>query len=125
MTEEDTMTDRRAFLKFLASSPLFANIPFIGEAFAQATTLQSVDNLIGSAAEALDVFDIEAVARKAIPPAHWGYMATGVDGEETLRANREAYSRYQLRTRRFVDVSKMDMSVELFGAKFNSPILLC
>jgi 4-hydroxymandelate oxidase len=119
------MTDRRAFLKFLASSPLFASIPSIGEAFAQTTTLQGVDNLISSAADALDVFDFEPVARKAIPPAHWGYMATGVDGEETLRANREAYSRYQLRTRRFVDFSKMDMSVELFGTKFNSPILLC
>jgi 4-hydroxymandelate oxidase len=119
------MTDRRAFLKFLASSPLFASIPSIGEAFAQTTTLQGVDNLISSAADALDVFDFEPVARKAIPPAHWGYMSTGVDGEETLRANREAYSRYQLRTRRFVDFSKMDMSVELFGTKFNSPILLC
>jgi 4-hydroxymandelate oxidase len=123
--EEDTMTDRRAFLKFLASSPLFASIPSVSEALAQTTTLQGVDNLIGSAADALDVFDFEPVARKAIPPAHWGYMSTGVDGEETLRANREAYSRYQLRTRRFVDVSKMDMSVELFGTKFNSPILLC
>jgi len=119
------MTDRRAFLKFLASSPLFAAIPSVGEVLAQTTTLQGVDNLISSAADALDVFDFEPVARKAIPPAHWGYMATGVDGEETLRANREAYSRYQLRTRRFVDFSKMDMSIELFGTKFNSPILLC
>jgi 4-hydroxymandelate oxidase len=119
------MTDRRAFLKFLASSPLFATVPSIGQALAQATSLQTVDNLIGSAADALDVFDFEAVARKAIPPAHWGYMATGVDGEETLRANRDAFSRYQLRTRRFVDVSKIDMGVELFGTRFNSPILLC
>jgi 4-hydroxymandelate oxidase len=119
------MTDRRAFLKFLASSPLFAAIPSIGEVLGQTTTLQGVDNLISSAADALDVFDFEPVARKAIPPAHWGYMATGVDGEETLRANREAYSRYQLRTRRFVDFSKMDMSIDLFGTKFNSPILLC
>jgi isopentenyl diphosphate isomerase/L-lactate dehydrogenase-like FMN-dependent dehydrogenase len=119
------MNDRRAFLKFLASSPLFACLPSIGQALAQATSLQTVDSLIGSAAEALDVFDFEAVARKSIPPAHWGYMATGVDGEDTLRANREAFSRYQLRTRRFVDVSKMDMSVELFGTKFSSPILLC
>jgi 4-hydroxymandelate oxidase len=119
------MTDRRAFLKFLASSPLFASIPSIGEAFAQTTTLQGVDNLISNAKDALDVFDFEPVARKAIPPAHWGYMSTGVDGEETLKANRDAYSRYQLRAKRFVDVSKMDMSVELFGTKFNSPILLC
>lgn len=119
------MTDRRAFLRFLAASPLFANIPSIGQALAQTTSIQTVDNLIASAKDALDVFDIEAVARKTIPPAHWGYMATGVDGEETLRANREAYSRYQLRTRRFVDVSKMDMSVDLFGTKFNSPVVLC
>ena len=70
------------------------------------------------------MFDLEAVARKTIPPAHWGYLATGVDGEDTIRANREAFARYQLQTRRFVDISKMDMNVELFGTKFNSPVFL-
>ncbi|MDP3735990.1 MAG: alpha-hydroxy acid oxidase [Hyphomonadaceae bacterium] len=119
------MTDRRKFLGLLAASPLLAGIPSIGQALAQATSLPGVDNLIARAADALDVFDLEAVARRNIPPAHWGFMATGVDGEETLKANREAYSRYQLRTRRFVDVSKMDMSVDLFGTKFRSPIFLC
>src|SRR5262249_1687460 len=49
----------------------------------------------------------------------------GVDGEETLKANREAFNRYQLKTKRFIDVSRLDMSVELFGAKLNSPIILC
>jgi len=34
------------------------------------------------------VFDFEAVARKNLPPAHWGYMASGVDDDATLRANR-------------------------------------
>src|SRR4029078_11031718 len=79
LLEEDTMTDRRAFLKFLASSALFASTPSISEAFAQTTTLQGVDNLIGSAADALDVFDFEPVARKAIPPPHCGYMSTAVE----------------------------------------------
>jgi isopentenyl diphosphate isomerase/L-lactate dehydrogenase-like FMN-dependent dehydrogenase len=119
------MTDRRAFLKFLAASPIFAGIPAIGEVMAQATTIQTVDKLISSAGEALDVFDLEAVAKTTIPPAHWGYMATGVDGEETLLANREAFSRYQLRPRRFIDVSKIDMGIDLFGTRFNSPIVLC
>ena len=96
---------RREFLKFLAASPLLLQTPI--------------------ASDALDVFDLEAAAQKAIPLAHWGYLMTGVDGEETLKANREGYSRYQLKTRRFVDVSKMDMSVDLFGAKYNSPIVLC
>jgi len=112
------MSDRRAFLKFLAASPLFAGIPAMLDAFAQESTLATAE-------AALDVFDFEAAARKVVPPAHWGYMATGVDGEDTLRANREGFTRYQLRTRRFVDVSRIDVSTELFGMKLASPIVLC
>ena len=111
------MSNRRAFLKFVATSPLLASVPSIAEAFQQ--------NNLDQAADALDVFDFEAAARKVVPPAHWGYLMTGVDGEETLKANRDGFSRYQLRTRRFVDVSRLDMSIELFGMKFNSPIVLC
>jgi 4-hydroxymandelate oxidase len=112
------MSDRRAFLKFLAASPLFAGIPAMLDAFAQESTLASAE-------AALDVFDFEAAARKVVPPAHWGYMASGVDGEDTLRANREGFTRYQLRPRRFVDVSRIDLSTELFGMKLASPIVLC
>src|SRR5262245_48048708 len=111
------MPNRRAFLRFVAASPLLASVPSIAEAFQQGG--------ISQAADALDVFDFEATAQKIVPPAHWGYLMTGVDGEATLKANREGFSRYQLKTRRFVDVSKLDMSVELFGIKFNSPIVLC
>jgi hypothetical protein len=57
------MSDRRAFLKFLAASPLFAGIPTMLEAFAQESTLASAE-------AALDVFDFEAAARKVVPPAH-------------------------------------------------------
>jgi 4-hydroxymandelate oxidase len=111
------MSDRRAFLKFVAASPLLAAVPSIAEAFQQGG--------LEKAADALDVFDFQPVAQKIVPPAHWGYLMTGVDGEETLKANRDGFGRYQLRTKRFVDVSRMDMSVELFGAKFKSPIILC
>jgi isopentenyl diphosphate isomerase/L-lactate dehydrogenase-like FMN-dependent dehydrogenase len=111
------MPNRRAFLHFVAGSPLLAAAPSIAEAF-QAGGIQQ-------AADALDVFDFQAAAEKIVPPAHWGYLMTGVDGEDTLKANREGFSRYQLRPKRFVDVSKIDMSVELFGMKYNSPIALC
>jgi len=111
------MSDRRAFLKFVAASPLLAAVPSIAEAFQQGGLEQ--------AADALDVFDFQTVAQKVVPPAHWGYLMTGVDGEETLKANRDGFNRYQLRTKRFVDVSRLDMSIELFGSKFNSPIVLC
>ena len=111
------MSDRRAFLRFVAASPLLATYPSIAEAFQQGSIQQ--------AADALDVFDFQAAAEKVVPPAHWGYLMTGVDGEDTLKANREGFSRYQLRTKRFVDVSRLDMSIELFGMKLNSPIVLC
>ena len=110
------MNERRALLKFIAASPLIALGPDLAEAL-QSQGLEQADH-------ALDVFDFEAAAQKAVPPAHWGYLMSGVDGEVTLRANREGFDRYQLKARRFVDVRRIDMSVELFGAKFNSPVVL-
>ena len=62
--------------------------------------------------------------KQNVPPAHFGYMATGVDDELTLRANRDGFQKFELRPRRLVDVSKIDMSVEIFGAKFDSPIVI-
>jgi len=110
------MTNRRSFLEFLAASPLLAGLP-AADVLTQATSLKN-------ATDALDVFDFEAMARQLLPPAHWGYLSTGVEGDVTLKANSTAYSRYQLRTRRFVDVSRIDMAMQLFGESFNSPIVL-
>jgi 4-hydroxymandelate oxidase len=118
------MNTRRTFIKYLAASPLYAGLPNL-RSFAEATGLPDADGAITRAGDALDVFDFEPIARKNIPPAHWGYLVTGVDGEETLKANRDAYSRYQLHARRMVDVSKIDMSVELLGTRYDSPIILC
>jgi isopentenyl diphosphate isomerase/L-lactate dehydrogenase-like FMN-dependent dehydrogenase len=118
------MSDRRDFLKFLAGSPLLLAYPSLLEAFTQAPGAQAAANL-ASAADALDVYDFEAMARRVLPPAHWGYMATGVDGEDTLRANPRGFDRYQLRVRRFVDVSRIDMRMEIFGQRFSSPVMLC
>ena len=87
------MSDRREFLRFLAGSPLLLAYPALLEAFTQAPTAQAAAATLASAADALDVFDFEAMARRVLPPAHWGYMATGVDGEETLRANPRGFER--------------------------------
>jgi len=119
------MNTRRAFISFLAGSPLYAGLGFLGRSLAQTLASQPGDGLIARAGEALDVFDFEPVAHRNIPPAHWGYLVSGVDGEDTLKANRAAYAHYELQARRMIDVSKIDLSVELFGEKFNSPIVLC
>ena len=107
---------RRALLRFIAASPVFAGLAPITKALAE-------EHALASATEALDVFDLEEAARKVVPPAHWGYLQSGVDGDVTLRANAAAYARYQLRARRLVDVSKVELGTEVFGVKMGSPIL--
>jgi len=82
------------------------------------------DHLIKSPKEAINVFDLEPVCRQNVPPAHFGYMASGIDDEVTLRANREGFLKFQFRPRRLVDVSKVDMSVEILGVRYPSPIVV-
>ena len=105
-------TARRKFLRFLAASPLLS--------------VSGQENpIISDPAQALNVFDLEPAARKFIPPAHFGYLATGVDDDRTVRENHEAYSRIHLRPRRLVDVSRIDTTVDLFDTKWATPIFIC
>jgi isopentenyl diphosphate isomerase/L-lactate dehydrogenase-like FMN-dependent dehydrogenase len=113
------LRNRRNFLKFLAASPLFASLP------ARAWQTHTLDEVPTSPKDALDVMDFEAAARKVLPPAHWGYMASGVDDNLTRDLNHEAYKRIQLRPRKLIDVSKIDTRVELFGTTWDSPIFFC
>ena len=119
------MDSRRRFLQFLAASPLlgFTNA---GRLLADETldAMGLAEHLIGSPDEALDVFDFHNVARKVLPTAHYGYVATGTDGNETLRANREAFRRIYLRSMRMVDTSNVSLQTELLGESLNSPIVL-
>src|SRR5579862_9037812 len=109
---------RREFLRFLAASPLAA------QAWAQNPTGPYTPAYMAptSAKDALDVMDFEPLAFKALPPAHWGYMATGVEDNLTLRMNRQAFEHYQLRARRLVDVTTANLKVDVFGASWDMPI---
>jgi isopentenyl diphosphate isomerase/L-lactate dehydrogenase-like FMN-dependent dehydrogenase len=122
---------RRRFLQFLAASPLLASLRADPVHGAEPGLHDSLDApaagsapLIQSPDEAINVFDLERVARHELPPAHWGYLATGVDDDATLLANRRVFSRYYLRPRRLVDVSRIDMSINLFGTEWETPIVL-
>ena len=126
---------RRKFLQFLAGSPLLAGAAsraFAGEGVIPGSKLPDplawapmrTDELLASPKEAINVFDFEPVCRKNVPPAHFGYMASGIDDEATLRANREGFLKFQLRPRRLVDVSKADTSVDILGVRYDSPIVL-
>jgi hypothetical protein len=123
----------------LVASPLFASSHFFrssltnllaanvipeGKALANLEMLQQSGDVISSPDQAFDVMDFEPAARKVLPPAHFGYLATGVDDDGTVRANREGYSRLQIRARRLVDVENIDMSVRILGTTWSSPIVI-
>jgi len=126
------ITSRRRFIQFMAASPLFAGtaLSALAEEMPERPADPFVwaprdyDHLIASPKEALDVFDFEPVMRKNVPPAHFGYMASGVDDDVTLRANREGFLKFQLRPRRLVDVSKVDISTEILGQRYETPIII-
>jgi 4-hydroxymandelate oxidase len=113
---------RRRFLRMLTASPVFAT-----GSLGLASLFESIargEELISAVDQAVNVLEFEAVARKNLPPWHYAYLATGVTDDSTLQANRDAFGRYQLRTRRLVDVKNVDMSVKLFGTEWDSPIML-
>jgi 4-hydroxymandelate oxidase len=126
---------RRKFLQFLAASSAltYADARALAETLVPKAKLPDplmwapldANNLIKAPKEAINVFDFEPVMRQNVPPAHFGYMASGIDDEVTLRANREGFLKFQFRPRRLVDVSKVDMSVDILGTKYSSPIMLC
>jgi 4-hydroxymandelate oxidase len=121
------VASRRRLLQFLAASPLLAR-DALAEGLRPSDPAEwaprDLDKLITDPKQALDVFDFEPVMKQNVPPAHFGYMATGIDDEVTLRANREGFRKFELRPRRLIDVSNIDMTAEIFGTKYDSPIVI-
>ncbi|MCW5966056.1 MAG: alpha-hydroxy-acid oxidizing protein [Bryobacterales bacterium] len=111
--------NRRRFLKFLFSSPLLLGVSHQNNWAQQADAPGQAD-----LRHAINVFDLEAVAQAKIAPHHWAYLASGGDDEKTLRANADDFDLYQIRPKRFVDIRQMDLSCELFGQRYPSPLFL-
>lgn len=74
--------------------------------------------------EFVNVFDYEAIARTHLDAGTWAYFAGGADDESTLRANRTAFERTQLRPHMLVDVSTVDMQTTALGIPVKMPILI-
>jgi len=67
---------------------------------------------------------LEQKAKEILPPRAYDYVAGGAGGEDTMRANREAFYRWRIVPRMLRDVSKRDLSVEVVGARLPAPVLL-
>ena len=111
------LTARRNFLRFLAASPLAALPAGLLQAYPERA-------LPSSLREVLNIFQLDQVARSKLSPDAYHFIVDAADDGATRQANRDAYTKVQLRPRRLVDVSQVDTSVELFGRRYASPILL-
>ena len=126
--ERGQSAGRRVFIQYLAASPILSALRALAQepSSTPARLLEALgERPIGAAKDAISVFDFEAVARQKLPPAHYGYLATGVDDDRTVRANREGFDRLALRARHLVDVSRLDTTTELFGRRLELPLFLC
>lgn len=72
----------------------------------------------------VNVHEFEEVARKKLNKLAYDFIAGGVEDELTLEANRAAFKRVFLMPRVMVDVSRVDLSLDLFGQKLDHPILI-
>ncbi len=132
---QDQDLSRRQLMRWLAASPLLSTLSAQAEIGSlNRQVLKRPDpmvwapntplDLISDPSQAINVFDFEPVAFNKVPTAHFAYMASGIDDEVTLRANRSAFLNYALRPRRLRDVSKIDMSLSLFGKRWDTPIII-
>jgi 4-hydroxymandelate oxidase len=122
---------RRALLRFLLGSPLLlvarpaTALEQLLEAVGQCEPdLSPAGEWIASPADAINVFDFRAVAERALSPAHYAYLAAGVDHERGLYANRAGFGRFGLRPRRLIDVTELDTTTEVLGTRLSCPIAL-
>ncbi|AZK97986.1 MULTISPECIES: alpha-hydroxy-acid oxidizing protein [Streptomyces] len=67
---------------------------------------------------------LERAARDVMAPQAYGYIAGAAGSEATMRANRAAFDHHGLVPRVLRDVSERDLSIELFGSRLPTPLLL-
>lgn len=74
--------------------------------------------------ELVTAFDFEPVAYAKVPRDAYDYTAQGVDGEFTLRRNREAFDWVGIIPKAVVDVSTVRTETEVLGTKLRFPIMV-
>ncbi len=71
--------------------------------------------------QVLSLDDFEAAARQHLPAPVFAYVSGGVERNQTLRGNAEAFERYAFVTRVLVDTSKRSTATTLFGSTWSAP----
>ena len=138
---------RRQFLRFLLMSPILGSAGLMNpwsiltqtaSAWDGVSTATMIDEEhpsydspfpsgkypLTSSSDATNVFQFKDVARTKLTPKTFHFIESGADDLKTVQANREAFDLLQIRSRRLVDVSSVDTSVNIFGLDLKTPVIL-
>jgi 4-hydroxymandelate oxidase len=116
--------NRRTFIGGIAVLPAVWSRATADDSLPPSRLYQRETPPITSAEQVLNVPDFEPLARAALPPAHFGYLATGADDDRTVIRNHEAFSHYEIRAHRFSDLRHMDTTRRVFASPWPSPLYL-
>ena len=115
---------RRAVLGGLSTLPILLPRALAEEPATIASAFTKAAVPITSAGPGHQRHGFRNAGARRLPPAHFGYIATGVDDDRTVIRNHEAFSHYEIRARRFNDVRKLALATSVFGVSWPSPIYL-
>ena len=93
----------------------------------QAAPPSSSTYVAGSGERKLDIinlYDLEAEAKKVIPEGPFGYISSGSGDEWTLRENTRSFEDVQILPRYLAGFDAPDISTTLMGSKVASPIFI-
>ncbi|MGK0298442.1 MAG: 4-hydroxymandelate oxidase [Gammaproteobacteria bacterium] len=124
MNDEFKLSTRRAFLRYLAASPALCAASRVMGQPAFDILDPYAPQLITRVQDAINVFDFHEAAKQKYRPGHYTYMSMGTDNGGTLQANRDGFKKYNLRMRRLINTRVVDTSVELFGVRYPTPIII-
>jgi lactate 2-monooxygenase len=83
------------------------------------------DGLVGKMPKyPMSYAELERRAELAMPSWIWSYVAGGAGDERTQRANVEAFDGWGLMPRMLVGAKERDLSVEVFGQRYHSPLFM-
>lgn len=77
---------------------------------------------IVNTAQALNIEDLRAAARRILPRVAYEFLERGAEDEVSVADNRSAFERIRFRPRTLVDVSQRSQEVTLFGTKYSMPV---
>ncbi|MGO3057299.1 MAG: alpha-hydroxy acid oxidase, partial [Halomonas sp.] len=74
--------------------------------------------------KALNIHDLERIAKKRLPNFVFEYVYGGSDDEHTLRHNRAVFDQYLFEPKTMTNVGARDLRTTLFGRSYQMPLAI-